>query len=170
VVVGKSSFLATYIERSNHYSWQLDGAEIHFQLLHLRNESAVNYMDTGRCATRQTQYFLGFRCAMGQYIIWREGNIMERRPKTPLFTRGSRLPWRTSRDWTGRLSRGCAREEYRTAPKAFAIRFDARWDGTSRLKAFDHYYTHRLPPCFSFVFYFAAERKVAGRLDCTPTG
>jgi hypothetical protein len=41
-----------------------------------------------------------------------------------------------------------AREEYRTASKAFAIRFDARWDRTSRLRAFDHYYTHRFASLF----------------------
>ena len=34
-------------------------------------------------------------------------------------------------------------------------------DRTSRLWAFDHYHTRCLPPCFSFVFYFAA--KCSGR-------
>jgi len=72
VVVGQKLFSCCLDipEGSNHYSWQLDGAEIHFKLLHLRNNSAVNYMDTGRCATRPAQYFLGFRCAVGQHIIW----------------------------------------------------------------------------------------------------
>jgi hypothetical protein len=43
-----------------------------------------------------------------------------------------------------------AREEHRTASEAFAIRFDAGRDRASRLRAFDHEYTHLQPPCFSF--------------------
>jgi hypothetical protein len=85
---------------------------------------------------------------------------MEPRPDSPILhsARKPRLPWRTSHDWSGRLS---------TASKAFAIRFDAGRDRASRLRAFDHDYTHIQPPCFSFAFSFAAERQVADRLDCT---
>jgi hypothetical protein len=41
VVVGRSSFLAAWIFLRDRTTtlWQLDGAEIHFQLLHLRNDS-----------------------------------------------------------------------------------------------------------------------------------
>src|ERR1700687_5301902 len=45
-----------------------------------------------------------------------------------------------------------AREEHRAASKAFAIRFNARWDRASRLRAFDHEYTHLEPPCFPWYF------------------
>src|ERR1700736_3981105 len=47
-----------------------------------------------------------------------------------------------------------AREEHRTASKAFAIRFDAGRDRASRLRAFDHEYTQLQPPRFSFAFSF----------------
>jgi hypothetical protein len=57
-----------------------------------------------------------------------------------------------------------AREEHRTASKAFAIRFDAGRDRASRLRTFDHDYTHLQPPCFSLAVSFAAERQVADRL------
>jgi hypothetical protein len=51
-----------------------------------------------------------------------------------------------------------AREEHHTASKAFAIRFDAGRDRASRLRAFDHEYTHLQPPWFSFAFSFTAGR------------
>jgi hypothetical protein len=44
-----------------------------------------------------------------------------------------------------------AREEHRTASKALPIRFDARPDRTSGLRAFDHDDAHLDPPCFAFV-------------------
>jgi hypothetical protein len=67
-----------------------------------------------------------------------------------------------------------AREEHRTASEAFAIRFDTRWERTSRLRAFDHYYTHRLqkitrksvsgmppPHCFWSLYRYARPAAIA---------
>jgi hypothetical protein len=70
-----------------------------------------------------------------------------------------------------------AREEYRTASKAFAIRFDAGRDRASRLRAFDHEYSHLHLPCFSLAFSFrsrALGRRSVGlhlpsRGELTPT-
>jgi hypothetical protein len=44
-----------------------------------------------------------------------------------------------------------AREEHRTASKPLPIRFDARRDLASRLRAFDHNYAQLDPPRFAFV-------------------
>ena len=44
-----------------------------------------------------------------------------------------------------------AREEHRTASKPLPIRFDARRDLASRLRAFDHNDAHLDPPCFALV-------------------
>src|SRR6266699_104083 len=45
-----------------------------------------------------------------------------------------------------------ARKEHRTASKLLPVRFDARRDSASRLRAFDHDDAHPgLPPCFAFL-------------------
>jgi hypothetical protein len=58
-----------------------------------------------------------------------------------------------------------AREEHRTASKAFAIRFDTRRDCASRLRAFDHDDSHLDPPRFWSGFVLAAECQFAGRSE-----
>jgi len=61
-----------------------------------------------------------------------------------------------------------AREEHRTASKTFAIRFDARGDCASCLRAFDHDDSHLDPPCSGSLFFgsrVSVHRSVGSQLS-----
>jgi hypothetical protein len=73
-------------EGSHHYASQLDGVEIHFHLLHLRNDSAVNHMD-GALPNGQGYTCLGFRFAVGPTHQLREVTLCKPRPDSPIYTR-----------------------------------------------------------------------------------
>jgi hypothetical protein len=53
--------MPTRFRHSHHYAWQLNGAEIHFHLLHLRNDSAVSHLDGALPNFGQRHACLGFR-------------------------------------------------------------------------------------------------------------
>lgn len=61
-----------------------------------------------------------------------------------------------------------AREENRTAEKAFAIRFDARRDDGSRLRTFDQDCTHVQPPVCFPSFFLLGRASPGGRSSLRP--
>src|SRR5216684_9186354 len=93
----------TRFRHSHHYASQL-------HLLHLRNDYAVSDMDGALPNFGQRHTCLGFRFAVGLTHHLREVTLWSR-GQTPYLhsARKPSLPWRTSRDWSGRLSSGCAR-------------------------------------------------------------
>jgi hypothetical protein len=88
LVVKGRSFLAVWIEGLHHYASQLDGAEIHFHLLHLPNDYAVSHMDGALPNFGQRHTCLGFRFAVGPTHHLREFTLLSR-GQTPLPTLGS---------------------------------------------------------------------------------
>ena len=134
---------------------------------HLRNDPAVSHMDGALPNFGQRHTWIGFWFAGGPTHHLREVTLWSPR-QLPIYTRLVNPGFLGEPVVIGLADRAeGAREEYRTASKAFAIRFDAGRDRASRLRAFDHEYTHLQPPFFYFAFSFAAGRSVADRLDCT---
>jgi hypothetical protein len=74
-------------EGLHHYTSQLDGAEIHFHLLHLRNDYAVSHMDGALPNFGQRHTCLGFRFAVGPTHHLREVTLWRPRPDSPIYTR-----------------------------------------------------------------------------------